>query len=250
VNLDISVLSPEKTVLTYRLAGLGNRILANVIDVGVIILLFVIASFSVGLIIVLLPFLAPYTQAFMILMSLLLPFGYFILLEGFWGGQTMGKKMVGIRVRMADGTPVSLLGAATRNLLRPADMLPPPYFSGLVAMFLNTKMQRIGDLVAGTIVVNDRAPYLGFQIAPHTVGIHPYENEVGELKGMNDRQYQALRRFCDRYYEIPPNVQARLIDTLYRPVIEKLRINTNPSVEPILYAEAIVMKYGRMRGLL
>lgn len=250
MNLDVAVLSPEKTVLTYRLAGLSSRLTAHVIDFIVIVFGILGLNYSISLLFAFLPFLAPLAVVFMVMFSTFFPFLYFILLEGFWRGHTLGKKVAGIHVAMADGTPVTFAAAATRNLLRPADMLPPPYFSGLVSMFLNPRMQRIGDIVANTIVVSSAAPKLTFRLAPHNVGIHPLEASVGELKGMTDQQYYALRRFCDRFYEIPPDAQFRILKELWEPLATQLRIRTEVTTHPIYYAEAVVMKYGRLRGLL
>jgi len=250
MNLDVAVLTPEKTVLTYRLASLASRVTAHVLDFIIIVGSIIGINYSFGLMSGFVPFLAPLANTFLMMFSVFFPFLYFILLEGFWRGHTVGKKVAGIHVAMADGTPVTFAAAATRNLLRPADMLPPPYFSGLVSMFMNPRMQRIGDIVANTIVVSTATPKLTFRLAPHNVGIHPLEAAVGELKGMTDQQYYALRRFCDRFYEIPPDAQLRILKELWEPLSAQLRIRTENTTHPIYYAEAVVMKYGRLRGLL
>ena len=250
MNLDIAVLSPEKAVLTYRLAGVSPRVIAHVVDIIVIIAGEFGMAYLISILISLFPILFAILISVSTLLGIFMPFLYFTLLEGFWNGQTLGKRVTEIRVTMGDGTPLTLQAAAARNLLRPADMLPIPYFSGIIVMFLNPNMQRIGDLVANSIVVSCKTPRLTFRLAPHNAGIHPLESAVGELKGMTDEHYYALRRFCDRFYEIPAEVQDRLLTDLWAPLAEKLRIRTQPSTHPIFYAEAVVMKYGRVRGLL
>ncbi|HEY8249916.1 MAG TPA: RDD family protein, partial [Burkholderiales bacterium] len=77
--------------------------------------------------------------------------------EARWGGQTPGKRMLGIAVLNDDGTPLRWPGALTRNLLRAADFLPFFYGVGLIAMMANRDFKRLGDLAAGTVVVY-RAP--------------------------------------------------------------------------------------------
>ena len=249
--LDIAVLSPEKTVLTYRLAGLGSRALAHFVD-GLIIsvliyaMILFLAMFGVffggegGQIVV---------GVFFLIFSLM-PFAYFIFFEGFWNGQTPGKKMSGIRVRMADGTPITFGASTARNLLRVADFLPALYFLGTIAMFVNPKLQRIGDLIAGTIVTHEVRVVTSFSVAPHRVGIHPLEHLVGELRNMNDAQYNVLRRYCDRFPELPNDVQDHLTSNVWLPMSESLGVKMHHDIHPLYLAEATVMKYGRVRGLL
>ncbi len=244
---DFAVLSPEKTILTYRLAGLGARVSAQLLDVVVVIALIIgisilgslLAWVDVGS-----------ASAFSAVASFLVTFLYFILLEGLWNGQTLGKKAVGVRVRMADGTPVTFWAAIGRNLLRPADFLPMFYTLGVAAMFTNPKSQRIGDLVAGTIVIYEKRPNRAAVVAPHSVGVHQYESEVGELRGMTLEEYDALRRLCDRYPELTPETQGRLIGDVWEPIAKRRNVPDRPGVHPLYLAEAAVMKYGRQHGLL
>lgn len=248
MDQDLVIITPEKTILSYRLAGLGSRVNAHIIDLIVVFVLLLVlgyGSFTA------LSFIDP-GLAVGVMYTLLgaTPFLYFILLEGLWNGQTLGKRSLGIRVRMADGTPITMTAAIGRNLLRPADMLPGPYFFGLVAMFLNPKSQRIGDLVSNTVVCYETRPSAGFAPAPHMMGLHPFETEVGDLKGMTLDEYQALRRMCDRFPEFSTTIQQRMIREVWEPLAAKLRVPSVPNVHPIYLAEAVVMKYGRKHGLL
>lgn len=177
-------------------------------------------------------------------------FIYFILFEGLWNGQTLGKKACGIRVRMASGLPITFGAAIGRNLLRPADMFPGSYFMGLLAMFCTPKSQRFGDLIANTVVIHEKraAPY--FTPAPHSAGIHPLEAHIGELRGMTIEEYNALRRFADRFPELPVTIQNKLVREVYQPIAAKRGIKPAANVHPLYLAEAAVMRYGREHGLL
>jgi uncharacterized RDD family membrane protein YckC len=248
VDQDLAILTPEKTILTYRLAGLGSRVTAHLVDL--MVCAGVMTGLGIGI---------GYVLGFVdqglatgVLLAVLgaFPFLYFILFEGLWNGQTLGKRLSGIRVRMADGTPVTFLAALGRNLLRPADMLPGPYFLGLLAMFTNPRSQRIGDQVAGTVVCYERRPLALFSAAPHVVGIHPFESEIGELRGMTPQEYDALKRFCDRFPELSTATQNKLLQEVWRPIAERRRIPSIPNIHPLYLAEATVMKYGRQHGLL
>ena len=74
--------------------------------------------------------------------------------EAYWDGATPGKKALGLRVIGEDGAPIGWNAALSRNLLRFADFLPLFYFGGLLAMVCNPRFQRLGDMVAGTLVVH------------------------------------------------------------------------------------------------
>ena len=252
--LDIAVLSPEKTVLTYRLAGLGSRALAHFIDWLIIIfslyLIILLASVVAGVLGMVTHDMSEIVIGILIFIFSLAPFAYFIFLEGFWNGQTLGKKMAGIRVRMADGTPITFAASTGRNLLRVADFLPALYFLGTIAMFVNPKLQRVGDLIAGTVVTHEVRNVPTFSVAPHRVGIHPLEAQVGELRNMSDAQYYVLRRYCDRFPELPSDVQNHLTETVWIPMSEVLGVKMQSQIHPLYLAEATVMKYGRVRGLL
>ena len=248
MDQDLTILSPEKTIITYRLAGLGSRVSAHIIDLIVVMIgtagFDMSASFVIGRVS------AELAQGVVLFMSFIIPFAYFILLEGYLNGQTIGKRAMGIRVRLVDGTPITPLAALGRNIMRPADMLPGPYFVGFLAIFTNLRSQRLGDQIANTVVCYEKRPPMVFAAAPHTVGYHPLEQNVGTLKGMTQEEYYALRRFCDRFPELSNETQNRLMNELWAPIASRRKVPSLPNVHPIYLAEAVVMKYGRDHGLL
>lgn len=240
-------MSPEKTVLTYRLAGLGSRMTAHLLDI--LFLIFGILGLSMASFFVfsVTPEIGASISMFLAVLG---PFAYFIFFEGLWNGQTLGKKICGIRVRMADGTPIRFGAALGRNLIRPADFLPALYFAGLLAAFTNPRTQRLGDLVSGTVVISERTPRPTFTPAPHRVNVHPLEVNVGELRKMTNLEYDALRRMCDRYPELPMELRDRMLFEIWEPFAERHQIPPISGVHPIYLAEAAVMRYGREHGLL
>jgi uncharacterized RDD family membrane protein YckC len=250
VDQDFAVLTPEKAIVSYRLAGLGVRVGAHLLDLMIVIaVIFGIAQLFM-IIGALNPVLAQSLSAFALPTIGAWPFVYFIFLEGLWNGQTLGKKSVGIRVRMADGTPITFGAAVGRNLLRPADMLPGTYFLGLLAMFTNPRSQRIGDQVANTVVFYERRVMPSFVAAPHVVGVHALEGAVGELKGMTAEEYDALKRLCDRYPQLSADTQRKLMKEVWEPIAARRGVPSTWGVHPLFLAEAVVMKYGRRHGLI
>lgn len=252
MELDLPIITPEKALLTYRLAGLAKRVRAHLTDL--LIIVGVLAALIVGpgtgmARVAVAPIQGIFLAVIMILISLG-PFAYFIFFEWAWNGQTPGKRSQGIRVRMVDGTPVTFLAALTRNLLRPADFLPVGYFVGFIAIAINPSSQRVGDFAANTVVTIDVRPERLTVTAPHRVGFHRYESEIGNLPGMTRMEYESLRKFCDRIYELSPETQAKLYRDLWQPFAKRRFIPNLEGVEPLLLAEAAVMKYGRQHGLL
>lgn len=254
---ELLVLSPEKTVLSFDLARLGSRVFAQLLDVLLILVgMFILYFLSMAIIAALIAAGEnPRSAVGLGIMPLMFAASlgwliYFILFEGLWNGQTIGKKALGIRVRMADGTPITFRAALARNLLRPADLLPFYYFLGFLAMFTNVRSQRIGDMVAGTVVLRERKPMPIFSPAPYILGIHPFETHVGELRGMTNDEYAVLKRLCDRFPELPTRIQDQLINEVWQPFAQRFKIAPLPNVHPVYLAEAVVMKYGRRQGLL
>jgi uncharacterized RDD family membrane protein YckC len=140
------VATPEGIELTLRLAGPVPRALAWMIDfllrAALVLVVSMLAAYfgraGWGLVLI---------AAFFV--EWLLP----AVFEARWGGQTPGKRLLGIAVLNDDGTPLRWPGALTRNLLRAADFLPFFYGVGLIAMLANRDFKRLGDLAAGTVVV-------------------------------------------------------------------------------------------------
>lgn len=239
------VLTPEKVVVTYRIAGMNSRFAAQILDWGIILIslyLMVVATsmVSVGL--------GEVAWSALTVVAAAFPFAYFILLEGLWNGQTLGKKALRLRVVMAEGTPVSFFAALFRNLLRPADMLPGFPFVGLIAMFATPRFQRMGDIAVGTIVVNEPPISMKFTPAPYKYGIHPLEQHVGSLRQMQMSDYLVMKRLCDRFPFLTQETQARLTKEIWMPFAKKYHIEA-PGIHPIYLMEAVVMKYGRQKEL-
>ncbi len=237
---EVAILSPEKVILDFRLASIGNRLLAQLLDlllIAVLIIgevLFAGWMSSVGLTAI----------AFLIQVSFI-PTGflYFILLEGFWNGQTLGKRALGLRVRMADATPITPMAAVGRNLLRLADFLPGFYFVGLVCTALTPKSQRFGDLAAGTCVFYERRTIPEFRTTGTVDGVHPLEPYIGDLPGMTQEDSLVLRQLADRFGEYAPAVQDRLLQSVWRPIATRLAIPAIPNVHPIYLMQAAVAKF-------
>jgi len=156
-----SVQTPENVIFRYELAGLGTRCLAALVDY-IIIALFSVAGWWLTARLVSASVAEPASNMrnwLVALLSLLLfgvQWGYYVFFEMMWSGQSPGKRLLRLRVVRVNGTAIQLEDSIVRNLARIIDYLPLNYFVGFVAIILTRRMQRVGDLVAGTIVVKER----------------------------------------------------------------------------------------------
>lgn len=148
-----SVLTPEYVEFDFVLAGLFSRFLAWFIDTLVTLALafalMVVMSFAM----IAFP---GFASALAIVIWFLIDWGYAIFFESVWSGQTLGKRAMGLRVIQESGVRIGFLHAVLRNLARPIDRLPFLYAVGGTAALFSQSQQRLGDMLAGTIVVRDR----------------------------------------------------------------------------------------------
>jgi len=159
LDTDVAIETPEHIVFHYRVAGPARRALAYVLDLfvcyGVVLLLGVVvilAAMGGGLETGDLGAAAKAGMGLVLLALFAAQWLYFVVWEALYG-QSPGKMAVGLRVVTVSGRPIGWRAASLRNLLRAADLLPVGYVAGVVSMALSSRFQRLGDLVAGTMVV-------------------------------------------------------------------------------------------------
>jgi len=164
----IYIATPDHVSLEFELAGPGSRFSAYVIDFlcnALLIMAIILLVYLSGGLIALRWLVrssggnasVSWLLAVAVLIIFLINWGYYVFFEGLGKGSTPGKKRMGIRVIRQDGLPIGLREAALRNLVRAADMLPPPsYILGGLVMHFDAQGRRLGDMVAGTYVVVEK----------------------------------------------------------------------------------------------
>lgn len=162
---EVFIHTPENIVFTYRLAGLPARILAALVDtallglaVGLLVGVAQLIALAAGVTSGASQFAASAALGIALAIGFLFVFGYFALFEGLWNGQTPGKRLLGIRVVKDRGEAIRLLDAVLRNLLRIADLVPGLYLVAVVSVLMSERNKRLGDLAAGTMVVEVDVP--------------------------------------------------------------------------------------------
>lgn len=158
-TLDIQ--TPENVAFGYQVAGIGSRFLASLLDtllIGLLqIIVIVVATLAINALEEFTAALSTWIIAIFSLILAIFYWGYYVFFEMLWNGQSPGKRWVGLRVIRTDGTPITLSEALIRNLVRIVDFLPAMYGIGIISMFIDKQSRRLGDLAAGTLVVQDRA---------------------------------------------------------------------------------------------
>ena len=146
----LKIHTPEGVTFTLQLAGPVTRFLAWFIDLVIIGILASLVNIGLALFAVVS---ADVANAMAILAYFLISIGYGVLTEWHWGGQTVGKRLMRLRVVDSQGMRLSFNQVVIRNLLRFVDSLPLTYLVGGVVCFFSPRAQRLGDMAANTVVV-------------------------------------------------------------------------------------------------
>lgn len=240
--------TPEQTSLEFPLAGIGSRFLAMVVDTaiqtaaGLLIFLVFIAMlpgfrlFGIAG--------AQWIIAFFIIAGFLLYSAYFAFFEIVWNGQTPGKRYAQLRVMKDDGRPISAYDAVARNLLRIVDSLPGFYGIGVLSVIFSKQSKRLGDFVAGTVVVHETA----------LEGVRPFaETKIDESLPAFDAssitvdEMRLIETFVERRDSLDPGLRGNMALQIADKIGEKLQVKVYgwPRTENFLEA---VLKQCRERG--
>src|SRR5215467_8190708 len=158
---ELIVETPERVELHFILASVGNRFLAAALDhiIQAVLLGLIILSFGAAAGWSYFSSLGVWAAALMVLVAFTIFWGYFVFFEAIWSGQTPGKRIMKLRVIREDGRPVRFFEVFVRNLLRLfVDFMPmPSYAIGVVSIVFSSQSKRVGDFVAGTVVIKERS---------------------------------------------------------------------------------------------
>jgi uncharacterized RDD family membrane protein YckC len=189
---------------------------------------------------------------FLAAISILLWSGYYVLFETVWNGQTPGKRLAGIRVVKDDGRPVDFLTAVARNLLRMVDAQPLfLYAVGMASIFASSRYKRLGDYVAGTVVVKEyREPRRRGRLEAERSTPIEDDAPLPNVERMTRDDFEAAYRFISRRAELPPDTAAELAARIARPIREKLGSDlATASCPDDLFLELVCRAYLRRQDL-
>ncbi|MBV9772811.1 MAG: stage II sporulation protein M [Gemmatimonadetes bacterium] len=247
----VEVETPEHVAIGYDLADLGSRFAALLIDGFLVVCGMLVLA--VGLPLLLFAFGAPgwFASVGWAVVTLLLfawTWGYFVYFEGLRDGQTPGKRRMSLRVVHDGGYPVTVRGAAVRNLLRLVDMQPGvTWLAGGAAMMLHPRTKRLGDMAAGTVVVRERTgTLLPEEAAAARTAAGPPRLTAAE--------WDTLAKYVARREGLQPGVRhgiaGRLMERLERHAADDpRRLHMSPDVYlGVMHAEESLRRAGTGGG--
>ncbi|MEM9195437.1 MAG: RDD family protein [Myxococcota bacterium] len=243
--------TPENVKFEFELAGLGARGLAWFIDVLVMVGLILATSCVVSV-------LGQVSQGLaMALLSIgvfLVQWWYSAILEWRWGGQTIGKRVFGLRTLRVDGVRITFFQAVIRNLIRVVDILPALYLVGAVSSFLDPHRRRLGDLAAGTIVVRERRSPRPSAVVPPSERYNTFVNDPAvalAARRITPPERDAMVALGLRREELPLSVRKELFKDLSQHLEARLGVPRPPFFSEekyVLNLTAVVLGLSEVRG--
>ncbi len=246
--------TPESVELEFTLAGIGNRAWALLIDYHILGLL------SVGFLVVWSYFsfqtveiwstwfrntdIGLWLVAIALLVMFLIYTGYFVLFETLWRGQTPGKRLCKIRVIQDDGRPIGIQQATLRSLLRPFD--DTLCLGGFLIMFSHRE-KRLGDLVAGTFVIQTQTPTVtaNFPVSEQADDLAKQllQSEADFSQLLPD-DFAVIREYLQRRKAMSSQAKEKLSLELAQQAKSIIALEKLPqAVTPDVFLEAVYLAY-------
>ncbi|MDA8743610.1 RDD family protein [Rubripirellula amarantea] len=255
LDTTIAVVTPENIAFEYQLAGLFRRLPAYLIDLLVrwaVIILLVVGLFMLGALIDIAS-LGPFAIAGMFVTYFAISWFYGTFMETYYNGRTVGKWACGIRVIDIEGRPINGRRAFIRNLLRIADMAPmasagmlsedispvfiiPTGMFGILTMILTRRMQRLGDLAAGTMVIVDERSWrlpvakVDDPRVPALASFVPADYRISRSMA------RTLAVYAERRHYLTPARRREVARHLAVPLIDRFEFRSDIDPDLLMYA--------------
>jgi uncharacterized RDD family membrane protein YckC len=241
VTADPGIVTPEGVVLEFSTADVGSRLLAKLIDLviqaALLAALLTVSSVAGRAI-------KPIGLAGVYLSLFVAVIVYPAMFETLWRGRTPGKAALGLRVITADGSPIRCRHAAIRAILGLIDFYLLTGAIATLTILLTPKHQRLGDLLAGTIVLRERSA--AGRATPVTFMVPPgYESYAATLdvSGLSAADYEAVRSFLLRAASLQDAARYELGRQIATSLLGRLRHTPPPWVSPELLLVCIAAVY-------
>ncbi len=259
LDTTISVVTPENIAFDYQLAGPFRRLPAYIIDVltryailgGILFVMWLFLGMVIGFSGA--TILGSFGSAVSMIVIFFFNQFYGTLLETYWNGRTVGKRAMGIRVIDIDGGPIDIRRAFLRNLLRVVDMMPfvplsgaaidLPLFGaltissiGLICILFTKRMQRLGDLAAGTMVIDDerswRLPIAKVDDArvPALASFIPGDYKITRTMA------KTLAIYAERRHYLTPPRRREICRHLVYPLLDRFEFREDIDPDLLMYA--------------
>jgi uncharacterized RDD family membrane protein YckC len=251
----LTIETPEQIALEYPLAGIGSRFMAFFYD-SLIQAVFFLVLWIVLLLIM--PDLIKYwpsawnwVAAVYVFVAFAMYWGYFATFEALWNGQTWGKRKAGIRVIKDTGRPITAFEAISRNFLRVIDAIPGLYGVAVISIFIDRRSRRLGDMVAGTVVVHDKKedssePFVSLSMMrmPTAVATAPSSMASSAIATkLTVQELDIIETFLNRRYDLPPEVREQSAKRIADSIAAKLEVPPEERSQDETFLEAVAREF-------
>ncbi|CAN5493981.1 RDD family protein [soil metagenome] len=237
------IITPEAVVLDVETAGVASRVFAGMIDFAIQVGILLAGS----LVMALMQFDGGSSRLLVIVLFALIVMGYPVISEMLMRGRTIGKRAMGLRAVTIEGAPLRLRHAMLRMMGGLVDRyLPPLGVTGMLFVLGTSRHQRVGDLLAGTIVIRDpaRTPLPTAVWFPVPPGCEAFAASI-DPTAMTDEQYTVIRSFLMRNRELSANARFALAADLARDAAATLGHAHYDKVHPESYLLCVISRYQR-----
>jgi hypothetical protein len=162
-----------------------------------------------------------------------------------WQGQTPGKRFLDLRVLKDSGASISPFDAIGRNLMRIVDSLPGIYAVGVISVFLSGRNKRLGDYLAGTIVVYDKPLDRGSSLAFRGGDVHTVSHSGQQLTA---EQFQVLEAYTARKYDLEWGTRRTFAAQIVERLSGSMEIGEEDRRDPDAFIERMVAEYRNRCG--
>ncbi|MGH9530043.1 MAG: RDD family protein [Terriglobales bacterium] len=241
----LSIETPEQIELEFPVAGLGSRGLALFIDS---LLQLIVVIVVIALVELISPDLSRYwvtagkwMTAAAIFFLFCLYWGYFAIFEALWNGQTPGKRQAHIRVITGSGRPVNAFESMARNFLRAVDS-QLFYIVGAIAIAVDKNNRRLGDMVAGTVVVHELQEQGDSYWYRHQSSVTT-KPSVEAINGMTAQEFQLIETFLNRRLDLPYDQRVKVAIDIASRIGDRLSVPPADRGTPEDFLEELSRRY-------
>jgi uncharacterized RDD family membrane protein YckC len=247
--------TPEQVHLEFAIAGIGSRFLAlaidSVIQCGAFLIVGIILS-VLGLTGLLQHWrlASLWLLAGVIAVFFVLYFGYFAAFEIFWDGQTPGKRVIGLRVIKETGRPLAVVESIGRNLMRIIDQAPGFYAIGMVTAMCNSQSKRLGDFVAGSLVIREQKMAdieRAWIAAPAPASGDPLGDQLLSAEVLSPEDFELVNTFLVRRADLSPGLRHKFAFDILRRIRPKLGVSDLKGEGPEQTLEELAHRFRELR---
>lgn len=238
------IITPEAVVLDLETAGVASRVWAGAVDLAI---QFAVLVFLSGALAATGADSGSGVNTAMAIVVAAVLMGYPVVFETLMRGRTPGKRVFGLRAVTLEGAPIRLRHAVLRMMGGLVDRyLPPIGVTGTLMVLGTARHQRVGDLMAGTIVIRDpdRTRLPSAVWFPVPTGYEQFAASI-DPTALTDAQYTVVRSFLMRNRELTPEARYTLAVDLAERVAVRVHHQWTPAIHPEAYLLCVIARYQR-----